>query len=102
MSVRIYTADLTNIETPEALQVYLGYVLGAPEWYGRNLDALYDVLTETARPTRLRVLPPARPNAAMAAYMRRLARVLRDAAEACPAFSFELDEKAEDGAHAGF
>ena len=46
MSMRIIEADLRRIETPEALQVYLGYVLRAPDWYGRNLDALYDILTE--------------------------------------------------------
>ena len=89
MSMRIIEADLRNIRTPEALQVYLGYILRAPEWYGRNLDALYDILTETVRPTRLRVLPPENPAPAMAAYWPRLIRVLSDAADACPAFSWE-------------
>ena len=46
MSMREVTADLRNIATPAALQIYLGYVLCAPEWYGCNLDALYDILTE--------------------------------------------------------
>ena len=29
--------------------------LGLPEWYGRNLDALYDVLTERGEPLALLV-----------------------------------------------
>ena len=90
MSMRIIEADCRRIETPEALQVYLGYVLRTPAWYGRNLDALYDILTETAWPTRLLVLPPENPNERMAAYWPRLVRVLSDAAEACPAFSWEM------------
>ena len=89
MSMRIIEADLRRIETPEALQMYLGFVLRAPDWYGRNLDALYDILTETVRPTRLVVLPPEDMNGKMAAYWPRLVRVLSDAAEACPAFSWE-------------
>ena len=90
MKMREIVADFRQIETPEALQVYLGYVLRAPEWYGRNLDALYDVLTDTKRPTRLVVLPPAYPSERMEAYYERLRRVLCDAAEACPAFSWRV------------
>ena len=33
----VIEADLRNIKTPEALQVYLGFVLRAPDWYGCNL-----------------------------------------------------------------
>lgn len=88
MSMREVTADLRNITTPAALQVYLGYVLRAPEWYGCNLDALYDILTETAKPMRLTLLLPGRFSPEMEAYWPRLRRVLDDAEEACPAFTW--------------
>ena len=88
MSTRVLTADCRNIATPAALQVYLGYVLRAPSWYGENLDALYDILTECARPTRLVLRMPQAGNAEMAAYLPRLRRVLDDAHQACPAFEW--------------
>ena len=87
--MRIIEADLRHIDTPEALQVYLGYILRAPAWYGQNLDALYDILTEIVRPTRLIVLPPEKETERMIAYWPRFLRVLNDAADICPAFSWE-------------
>ena len=42
---------------PEAAAVHdlFTRALDLPEWYGRNLDALYDVLTERGEPLRLLV-----------------------------------------------
>ena len=40
----------------EAAHDLLAARLGLPEYYGRNLDALYDALTERAEPTRLVLL----------------------------------------------
>lgn len=91
MSMRRIEADLRNIGTPEALQVYLGYLLRAPGWYGENLDALYDVLTEIARPTCLCFRLPSVMTPAMEAYWPRLRRVLEDAAEASPAFCWTAE-----------
>ncbi len=86
--MRRVTADLRNIRTPAALQVYLGFALGAPEYYGRNLDALRDVLTERRQPLELTLLLPARFSPEMEAYWPRLRRVLDDAAEEARAFSW--------------
>ena len=33
-------------KTPEQAQRYLALELDLPDYYGRNLDALYDMLTE--------------------------------------------------------
>ena len=41
-----YTVDLRNIYTREALHNKLMERLELPEWYGRNLDALFDCLRE--------------------------------------------------------
>jgi len=50
-------------------------VLSLPEYYGRNLDALHDCLTDISEDTVLAVyLPDDR-----STYMDRLCRVLRDA-----------------------
>ena len=41
-----YTIDLTGADSREELHDRIEDGLPVPEWYGRNLDALYDVLTE--------------------------------------------------------
>ena len=68
---------------------YLGARLELPEWWGRNLDALYDCLTEPGEP-RLLVLAD---RAAMegTSFGRRLLRVLEDAAEENPSLRIEED-----------
>ena len=45
--------DLTTIDTKEELHLYLKEMLMLPEHYGKNLDALYDVLTEISQPLEL-------------------------------------------------
>ena len=72
----------------EAMEL-LGRALALPEWWGRNLDALYDCLTGgLGRPVRLEL--SGREALEATAFGRRLLRVLEDAAAAC-AF-FELAE----------
>ncbi|MDY3985254.1 barstar family protein [Dysosmobacter sp.] len=60
----------------------LSRALALPDWWGRNLDALYDCLTDCETPRRL-VL---RNRAALEAspFGRRLLRVLTDAARNAP------------------
>ena len=55
--------------------------LDLPEWYGRNLDALYDVLTERGEPLRLLV----RNREALAEYAEDLLRTLAEAVAENPA-----------------
>ena len=43
---KVFYLDLMNVTTAEELQELLVKELPLPEYYGRNLDALYDVLTE--------------------------------------------------------
>lgn len=93
MSMREITADLRHIASPAALQVYLGYVLRAPDYYGENLDALYDILTEEAEPVRLTLQLPERFSPEMEAYWPRLRRVLDEAEEANPAFCWKAADK---------
>ena len=41
-----YYIDLTGVENRTELHDRIEQALLVPKWYGRNLDALYDVLTE--------------------------------------------------------
>ena len=41
-----YVLDAAKMQTKSAAHVHLKETLGLPEYYGGNLDALYDCLTE--------------------------------------------------------
>ena len=79
--MRTVTIDASNIRTSAALQRYIQYVFGFPAYYGRNLDALYDMLSTLDRETRVVLCGGENASDEMAAYLPRLACVLRDAAE---------------------
>lgn len=70
----------------EAMEL-LGRALALPEWWGRNLDALYDCLTDLGRPVRLEV--SRREAMVETAFGRRLLRVLEDAAAELPWLELE-------------
>lgn len=70
--------DLTHIETVKALHIYMQYKLDLPDYYGRNLDALYDCLTEIAEDTQI-ILCTRGMTSGISAYLPRLMHVLRDA-----------------------
>jgi len=42
-----YRIDLKGVNTKEELHERIAEALPLPEYYGKNLDALYDVLTES-------------------------------------------------------
>lgn len=77
--IRLDGSELT--QRAQAMEL-LGQALDLPEWWGRNLDALYDCLTQPDCPRCLEL----RNRAAMAEtpFGRRLLRVLRDAAAENP------------------
>lgn len=79
--MRTVTLDVRCIHTPAALQIYLQYALDLPRHYGRNLDALYDVLGEIDEPTRIVLIADQNPTPEMAAYLPRVERVFSDAAK---------------------
>ena len=49
----VYQIDCSGITSSKELHRLLADTLSFPEWYGHNLDALYDCLTELAEPLRL-------------------------------------------------
>ena len=72
----------------------LGRALCLPEWWGRNLDALHDCLTEPGEPTALVLAHRAEMEGTI--FGRRLLRVLEDAAAENPFLQLE-----EDGTDSG-
>lgn len=63
--------------------------LSLPEWWGRNLDALHDCLTDLGRPVRLELYNHA--DMAESRFGRRVLRVLRDSAAESPSLELVLE-----------
>ena len=80
MNMKTITLELSNIKTVRALHIYMQYMLDLPTHYGKNLDALYDCLTDMDEDTRL-IIRAQGASGEMSAYMPRLMQVLRDAAD---------------------
>ena len=76
--------DFTRLDTPEAVYDYLQEELCLPDYFGRNLDALHDCLTDIGIPTRLILTGTKAPLA------RRFLPVFRDAAKRNRYLSLEL------------
>lgn len=51
--MKTITIDCTSVETPAVLHQLLADALQFPAYYGHNLDALYDCLTEVEEETQL-------------------------------------------------
>ena len=78
--------DFERLGTPEAVYDYLIQELSFPAWFGRNLDALHDCLTDVASPTRLVLTGTASPCG------QHFLRVFRDAAKRNRDLSVEVHE----------
>ena len=78
--------DFERLQTPDAVYDYLSEELGFPAYFGRNLDALHDCLTDIGSPTRLLLTGASAPCA------RRFLPVIRDAAKCNKHLSVEVYE----------
>ena len=78
--------DFARLGTPDAVYDYLSEELQLPPYFGRNLDALHDCLTDIGAPTRLILTGAAAPVA------QRFLPVLRDAAKRNRYLSVEVHE----------
>ena len=81
----VYELDGTCLREREAAHAYLQEMLGFPAWYGRNLDALYDLLTEQTEETMIFI------SDADAAY-EAILETFTDAMEENPALTVIFEE----------
>ena len=79
--------DFTRLGTADAVYDYLQEELSLPSWFGRNLDALHDCLTDVGSPTRLILTGTASPCGQM------FVRVFKDAARQNRCLSVEIHEE---------
>lgn len=83
--------DGSAIRDRESLHALLAERLSLPDWYGRNLDALYDCLTDLRDVTVLLRNADAM-TSGLGCCGEAVLRVFRDAAEENPRFGFEVIE----------
>ena len=69
---------------------HLARQLELPTWYGRNLDALYDVLTELGTDTQIILEAPGAVIENLGKYGEALLRTMQEAAEENPHLSITL------------
>lgn len=74
--MRICTLDGNSITDKKTLHDILAAALQLPDWYGRNLDALYDCLTDMKEEVEILILNAENLEAHLGAYARSLANVI--------------------------
>ena len=82
--------DIEKMRSLPMLHKYLHTALALPEYYGANLDALYDCLTEIAESTELVVPKKVADEAYLGWYGQQFLQVLQDAAAANDALTITL------------
>ena len=92
MAMRTITIRGIDFTGQEELHDYLASELSFPAYYGRNLDALYDVLTDINEETTIEFDLKDMDDSDFADYLSRVIRVVRDAAEANHAIRVEFAE----------
>ena len=82
--------ELEKMRSLPMLHKYLHTALALPEYYGANLDAFYDCLTEIAEPTELVVPQQVAAEAYLGWYGEQFLQMLQDAAAANEALKITL------------
>lgn len=82
MQERVFYLDLSEVTTKEGLQEQLVKELPLPDYYGKNLDALSDVLTESGEGWNIIFYNTTRAARLLGKYFDALKRLAEDACEA--------------------
>lgn len=96
--MREYRLDGREMTTRGAAHAALKRTLLLPDYYGRNLDALHDCLTDIGEPTHITLAHAQALTDALGSYGGLMIRVLTDAALLNPYLevSIDYDIKAPD------
>ena len=85
--------DCRNIRNIKALHTYLAFEMRYPDWYGKNLDALHDMLTsESDTVTLVCRISSALPEE-MKEYWKRMEQVMEDSSRENPRFTYKIVEE---------
>ena len=76
--------DLNPARSVEWVHEYLKFELEFDDYYGNNLDALYDQLTCITEDTCVGVFCPPKEDSKMSLYLERVKKVMKDAEQDNP------------------
>jgi len=76
-----FVIDLKDIYSPDELHARIAQIIPVPDYYGANLDALHDVLTEQSEGWVIVFSSASVPETTMGKYMKNLRRMCAAAAE---------------------
>ena len=88
--------DGREMKTRQAAHMHLKESLGFPEYYGCNLDALWDMVS--AIDADVRLIHAREMLSTLSDYGEKLLALLIDAADENPAFSFSVEDVEESDA----
>ena len=88
-----FTIDLSKVKTREELHDLLQEELPLPEYYGRNLDALYDVLTSVCEPMEIQILNFSEAEGLPEGYMDSFLELCEEVQEDNPLVRIYFDEE---------
>lgn len=86
--------DALRLQEPESAHAYLKEALELPEYYGNNLDALHDCLTEISRETEI-CLQVHEDAVRESVFYGRLLGVFEDAADENPSLRIRIEPAGE-------
>lgn len=89
--MKIVNIDCAGITDARQLHEILARALTFPDWYGNNLDALYDCLTALGEETVITLCG----TQSMGRWEKSFLRVLADAARENPRLTWYLPEQTE-------
>ena len=91
-----YTVDLSGVHDRVSLHRRLEQVLMLPSWYGCNLDALYDALTEVPDPVHVIFTAWEKLQEEEPVYFNRFRAVLSDVEKELPGSSFVITARSQE------
>ncbi|MBO4914650.1 MAG: barstar family protein [Oscillospiraceae bacterium] len=85
----------TRIKNRKTLHNAFARQLSLPEWYGRNLDALYDCLSEITEDSEIILRNPSLLRETFGTYAQMLETVLRDVCDENPHLRLTVEKDRE-------
>ena len=86
----ILNLDGAVLKTREELHSTIQWQLNLPDYYGRNLDALWDVLGTWSEPLQIALTHPAQLQNHLGDYADHLLQLLNDAVQENPAVTLQI------------
>lgn len=84
--------DGSKFDSRESLHEYISDKLEFPDWYGNNLDALYDCLSDVNEETEIEMIHRDEFHSTFGKYARAFERVLRDVCSEKENIKFKVKE----------